>query len=307
MNLSDLLDVKAICDTGSMRRAAEIRAVSQPTLSRRIAQLEARIGTPLFGRAEGRSLPTDLALFIAERAGTIAVRGELLMREIRRVARGHDGVVRVGMGAGMQEVLVNPIVSRTAGRMPGVAIEFHAGSTRQLGDWLLEQSIDFALCAPVEPPPPQLEVVQQAEYTIAVVAHPTHPMFEGPPPEIRELFGYPLALPFTEPRYQALVRDIYGVDLTELPGRVMCSGYETILRLLSEPSLHFTAGPHFVFAREVAAGRLQVLARELPFRHIVAVQANCSAYPFPAVLAVRDIACEVLGSIPTDQSGGPDG
>jgi len=143
-----------------------------------------------------------------------------------------------------------------------------------------------------------LEVVQQAEYPIAIVAHPAHPMFQGPLPEIRELFDYPLALPFTEPRYESLVREAYGVELMELPGRVLCSGYETILRLLSEPSSHFAAGPCFVFEREVAAGRLRVLPRDLPFRHIVALQANRAAYPFPATLAVREIAGDVLAGIP---------
>lgn len=298
MNLSDLLDVKAVCDTGSIRRAAEVRGITQPTLSNRISQLESRLGVPLFDRSKGRSLPTDLALFISARAETVAARGDLLMREVRRLARGQDGVVRIGMGAGLEEVLVQPIVARTVARMPHVAVEFHAGSTRQLGDWLMAQKIDFALCAPVEPTPPKLEVVEQAEYTIAVVAHPAHPMFQGPPPEIRELFGYPLALPFTEPRYESLVREAYGVDLMELPGRVLCSGYETILRLLSEPSLHFTAGPCFVFDREVAAGRLRSLQRDLPFRHIVALQANRAAYPFPATLAVREIARDVLAGIP---------
>lgn len=299
MTLSDLLDVKAICDSGSMRRAAELRGITQPTLSSRIVQLEARLDAPLFDRSKGRSVPTDLALFIAARAEAIAARGDLLLREVRRLARGHDGVVRIGMGPGLEEFVVRPVVSRTAQQMPRVAVEFHAGSTRQLGEWLLDQRVDFAICAPVEPPHPRIEIVQQAAYRIVVVAHPAHPMFDGCPPEIRELFKYPLALPFTEPRYESLIRENYGVELQELAGRVLCSGYATILRLLGEPSLHFTAGPCFAFEREVAAGRLRVLDRELPFQHVVALQVSSSAYPFPSVLAVREIAREVLDAIPS--------
>jgi DNA-binding transcriptional LysR family regulator len=298
MNLSNLLDVKAICDTGSMRKAAEIRGVTQPTLSSRIAQLEASLGTSLFDRSRGRSRPTDLALFIAARAESVAVRGEVLMRQVRRLARAEDAVVRIGIGAGLEEVLVQPIVSRTSQRMPRVAIEFHAGSTRQLGDWLLEQKIDFAVCAPVEPAQSKIEVIEQAEYRIAVVARPEHPMFAAAPPEIHELFVYPLALPFTEPRYEALVREIYGIELMELPGRVSCTGYETIRRLLADPSPYFTAGPCFLFERELAAGRLRALSRELPFRHVMALQANRGAYPFPAVLGVRQITREALAAIP---------
>ncbi|MBK6350499.1 MAG: LysR family transcriptional regulator [Proteobacteria bacterium] len=37
MDVSDLLDIKAICDAGSYRKAAETLGVTQPTLSNRIA------------------------------------------------------------------------------------------------------------------------------------------------------------------------------------------------------------------------------------------------------------------------------
>mgnify|MGYP003403565181 CR=1 FL=1 len=44
MDVSDLLDIKAICDAGSYRKAAEALGVTQPTLSNRIAYLEGKLG-----------------------------------------------------------------------------------------------------------------------------------------------------------------------------------------------------------------------------------------------------------------------
>ena len=48
MDVSDLLDIKAICDAGSYRKAAEMLGITQPTLSNRIAYLEGKLGAQLF-------------------------------------------------------------------------------------------------------------------------------------------------------------------------------------------------------------------------------------------------------------------
>jgi len=288
MNLRDLIDVKAICETGSFRKAAALRGVTQPTLSNRVAHLESELGATLFDRSKGRSSPTDLARFIAGRAAAISARGEVLLQEISRVAKARDGLVRVGIGAAVGQMLIEPIVTRTASAMPRVGLEFHGGSTQQLAERLLQKTIDIAVCAAIEPVNKDLEAVQRVQVRNLVVANPAHPMFDGPAPEIRRLFEYPIALPFTEPRYHALVEQHYGVQLAELPGRVFCSGYEAILQLLRSSRQHFTAGPELAFRAEIDSGRLRALDRELPFRHVVIIYVNRTAYPFPAVAEVLE-------------------
>ena len=98
MNVRDLLDVRVICETGSLRKAATVLGITQPTLGNRIAHLEDQLGAPLFDRSRGQSRPTDLALFIAGRAETLSDEAKRLTREIRRVASGNTGLVRIGLG-----------------------------------------------------------------------------------------------------------------------------------------------------------------------------------------------------------------
>ena len=86
MNLRDLVDVKAICDAGSFRKAAASRGVTKPTLSNRIAHLEDQLGTVLFERSRGRSRPTEPARSIAARADGIAETASLLAGEISRTS-----------------------------------------------------------------------------------------------------------------------------------------------------------------------------------------------------------------------------
>mgnify|MGYP001764406463 CR=1 FL=1 len=118
MNARDFLDVKVICETGSLRKAAVALGISQPTLSNRIAHLEGQIGASLFKRRRGQSQPTELALFIAARAGTMADEAARLTREVKRLATGKTGVVRVGLVAAPARVFFPDIVLRMAERYP---------------------------------------------------------------------------------------------------------------------------------------------------------------------------------------------
>jgi hypothetical protein len=114
-------------------------------------------------------------------------------------------------------------------------------------------------------------------------------MFKGPPPGIREVFQYPVALPFLEPRYADFVRAHFGVDVETLSGRMLCSDFDVLARVTADAPHYFTAGPHFAFAAEIAAGRLRVLATKVPQKHRVLMHTNRTAFPLPAVGVVRDV------------------
>lgn len=295
MILRDLIDVKAICEAGSFRKASLLRGVTQPTLSNRIAHLEDQLGTPLFERGRGQSEPTALARFIAARARDLANDAEMLGREVERLATGQEGTVRIGCAPGPMRALAGGIVDAVSEALPRVALELVAGSTARLGGWLTSREIDIAICPTIEAEAPQVETVACAEAPIVVVASPGHQIFAGPAPTIAELLNtYPIALPPTEERYLQLVRHHFGIALDELPGRLMCSDYELLVRIVASGTRYFTAGPAFAFATDVAAGRLKLLDAALPFGHVVAVQINRDAHPFPAVGRVRDIVAGLL-------------
>ncbi|NBX66079.1 MAG: LysR family transcriptional regulator [Proteobacteria bacterium] len=57
MELTEIEDFLALARTGSFRRAAELRFITQPAFSRRIMAIEERMGTPLFDRSV---TPVDL-------------------------------------------------------------------------------------------------------------------------------------------------------------------------------------------------------------------------------------------------------
>jgi DNA-binding transcriptional LysR family regulator len=294
MNVRDLLDVRAICQSGSLRKAAAVLGITQPALSKRIAHLEDQLGAPLFDRSRGQSRPTELALFIAGRAEALSDEAARLTRETRRVASGDAGLVRIGLGPAPTRILLADIVAKINERWPSISLEMVSGHTAQLADGLVQRELDLLICPPLDVKHDAIASRPLLETEIVVVARPDHAMCAEPPPGIKELFRYPIATTFLEKRYLRILLDDYGIDLGAQVGRVVCSDIEMLVRIVTSSSRLFTAGPRFAFAAELDAGRLRVVEVDVPFKHIIHLHMDRDAYPLPAVTRVTEIILQAF-------------
>jgi DNA-binding transcriptional LysR family regulator len=303
MDLRDLLDVKAICEAGSFRKAAETLGVTQPTLSNRIAYLEDKLGAQLFEREHGRSRPTQLAEMISARAAAIGQDATLLTKDIRRVASGRTGVVRIGLGPAPSRTMLSKAVERITAEHPELSLALVFGSTSQLEQQLRDRDLDIVVCHTMAADTQVIQIEQEIEVENIVVAHPEHAMFKGPEPTLDQvILEYPMAIPVLEKRYVDIVSSRYGIDVTRLTGSVICSDFDLLLRLVMNRPWYFTAGPNFAFLPELASGRLRRLATPVPFKHRVAVHTNREALPLPAVANVQRIIRDVFPTILADRA-----
>lgn len=128
INLNDLRQIREfvqIANSGSISRAARVLGVAQPTLSRRLAALEAEVGSALLRRdthtmsltEAGRTLLADARelLALADRMG-----GRL--RRERETLRGHLRLVSV---VDVGQWVVSRVLSRFQRQHPQVTAELH--------------------------------------------------------------------------------------------------------------------------------------------------------------------------------------
>lgn len=299
MDLRDLLDVKAICDAGSFRKAAQALGVSQPTLSNRIAYLEGKLGAPLFERDHSRSRPTKLAEIIASRATGLGQDVALLSKDIARLAAGRTGIVRIGFGAAVGRILLDQVIALATARFPELSVSLVCyGDTKQLGEQLRNGDLDIVVCHPFDQTHASIAVEQEVEVGNVLVAHPQHAIFKGPEPSLRDIIlTFPLAITVLEKRYQDMALEILGIDVNHLRGSVMCSDFELLIRLVTTRPWYFTAGPEFAFAPELSSGKLRKLTTPVPFGHKIAIHTNRDALPLPAVAQVQQIVREVFAAL----------
>ena len=99
-----------------------------------------------------------------------------------------------------------------------------------------------------------------------------------------------------------MLRNDYGIDLNAQVGRVLCSDFEMLVRVVANSSRLFTAGPRFALSEEIAAGHLRVVNIDVPFKHIIQLHTNRDAYPLPAVTQVTDIIREAFADIRSSEA-----
>jgi DNA-binding transcriptional LysR family regulator len=301
VDLRDLLDVKAICDAGSFRKAAGLIGVSQPTLSNRIAYLEGSLGAPLFDRDRSRSRPTQLAEIIASRVTAIGQDTTLLVKEIARLASGRTGVVRIGFGSAPGRILLNDVVARITAQHPELSITLAFGSTSHLADQLLNRDLDIVVSSKFWHADPAILIEREIEVENIVVAHPKHAMFKGSEPDLSDVIRqHPAAITVLDEPHREIVQKTFGVDVNRLPRSVICSDFEMLIRLVTARPWYFTAGPVIAFAPELASGILRRMVRPVPFANRIAIHTNRDALSLPAVAhaqqVIRDVFTAILGT-----------
>lgn len=102
LSWDDLQLFLAVAEAGSLTAAARTLGIGQPTVTRRLAELEYRLGGSLFRRAVTGATPTELGVRLLEPARKMAEWAGEARRQAARVRTGPAGVVRVSappMGA----------------------------------------------------------------------------------------------------------------------------------------------------------------------------------------------------------------
>jgi DNA-binding transcriptional LysR family regulator len=297
LNVRDFLDVKVICDTGSLRKAAVVLGVTQPTLSNRIAHLEDQLGAPLFDRSHGPSQPTDLALFIARRAATMADEAGRLAEEAKRLASGKGGLIRIGVSPVPSRVMFPDIVISIANQFPNISLDVLSAPTNQLAEGLIDRKLDMIICPALEGTHPEVASEVLLETDIIVVARPGHPLCTDPPATIAGLFKYPIALPIAEKHYLDTVKRDYGIDIENLPGRILCSDPSMLASVLQKSERLFGAAPRFYFLPEIEAGLLRIVATPVPMGHTLYLHWNRDAFPLPALQRTQETIRKAFASL----------
>lgn len=145
MELRTLRYFLAICEAGNMSRAAERLHVTQPTLSRQVAELERELGCELLVRHSRSVEPTEEGLHLLGRATDIVALADLTEEEYRSGHESIAGEVRIACGEtrGMKSVAL--CVRRFRERYPHVRFCLHSGNAAYVLERLERGLDDFAV------------------------------------------------------------------------------------------------------------------------------------------------------------------
>ena len=145
VELRDLRLAVVISQHRSLRRAAEAIKIRQSTLSRRLRDLEYRLGAVLFERTNGGTRPTVAGLEFFELARRILDDTETAFRNLRSRSRGENGKLTLGVYASLATGNMRATLADYHRRFPEVDIHTLDGCHSRLIGALGRDAVDLAI------------------------------------------------------------------------------------------------------------------------------------------------------------------
>ena len=143
MKLHHFREVISISEQGSIRAAARSLQVTQPSLTRSLADLEREIGAPLFERRARGVVATPLG-------EAFVVRAESILQEVRRardemgqLCGSSIGTVTAGLSIAAHLALLPKVLSPFQKRYPDTKLHIMEGFYPTLGLGLRSGAVDF--------------------------------------------------------------------------------------------------------------------------------------------------------------------
>lgn len=145
LNLRQLEAFKAVMETGSVSHAAGILNVSQPAVSKLIANFERAIGFAAFDRGHGRLAPTPEASMLY----TVVERAFISVAQIEQsaidIGERRHGRLSVGVMPALSLGFIQEVASKFLADRPGVTMTLQARSSSKVIESLARQQLDLGI------------------------------------------------------------------------------------------------------------------------------------------------------------------
>ena len=145
MELRTLRYFLAVAREENMTEAANVLHVTQPTLSRQIADLERELGVTLFERTNRSCTLTSEGMRLRQRAEEILSLVEQAESDLSEDAGEISGVIRIGAGETQAMRFVLQVFADLHRDHPGVKVELYTGNADAVEERLERGLLDFAL------------------------------------------------------------------------------------------------------------------------------------------------------------------
>lgn len=136
----------AIVDGGGLTDGAALLSKSQPSLSRSVSLLEARLGVPLFHPHKRPLQATELGLRLAEEGRRILHASNAANEAVQSFRAGRAGAVRIGGTPVFMDGVIVPMVAAFQMQNPEVRIEQSYGYAPELTERIQNGTLDIAIC-----------------------------------------------------------------------------------------------------------------------------------------------------------------
>ncbi len=147
-DLTTLNLVLAIADTGSITRGAEREHLALAAASKRLSDLEARLGVPLFERRARGVEPTEAGRALVRHVRSLHAQLHALESEVVEFSRGIKGHLRVAATAGAISECLPPDLAAFSQAHPQIRISLEDLTSAEIQAAVAEGRVDVGIVVP---------------------------------------------------------------------------------------------------------------------------------------------------------------
>ena len=178
LDLTLMRSLLAVAEHGAITPAAVALHLTQPTLSRRIQQLEDELGTSLLLRSRKGVSLTEMGRLVVQEARVLVERWERMQDNLRAHENLDVGLVRVGGGATAVSFLLPEAIADFQRSHPGVRFVVKEAGSREVEADVVGEQLELGIVTlPIHPQwAGEVDVVPLASDHIVAVAATGHPL-----------------------------------------------------------------------------------------------------------------------------------
>jgi DNA-binding transcriptional LysR family regulator len=284
-DLNDLYYFVSVVDHGGFAAAGRALGLQKSKLSRRILQMEERLGVRLLNRSSRRFSVTDTGRRFYDRCVAMLVEAEAAEQVITQVRAEPRGVVRMSCTIGLLNFQFGALIAKFMVANP--AVEVHLESTNRPVD-VIAEGFDVAIRVRFPPLEPTGLVMRRLdEATQCLVASPA--LIRTPLSSPSDLSGLPSLDWLARPDHQWQLDHKDGRTVLIPHSPRLIGGDLTVLREAALAGVGVAQLPTFMIWKDIRAGHLiHVLPQWQPHSGIIHAVFPSRQGLLPSVRALLD-------------------
>ena len=216
LKLRDLTVLLTVARCGSMSKAATQLSVSQPAISKTIAEMEQLLGVRLLDRAPQGVTPTVFAEALLKRGATAFDELRQAIRDIEYLADPTAGDLRIGCSAVLAEGFVGKVINNLSELHPRVTFQLSAEESGAIYRAVEQRRVDLVVARLFNPVVDQhlaAEILYDERHIVAASAR--NPWTRRRGIQLEDLSDEPWVLPPPDSLTGAVVQEAF--DAVGLP------------------------------------------------------------------------------------------
>ena len=257
-DLNEMAIFAVVVGCGSFTKAADKLKLPKSTVSRKVSQLEKRVGVRLINRTTRNLKPTETGKLYYENCMKMLEQAEEADRIVNNMQSEPTGLLRISTPLAFGIPFFVDILKRFSHKYPKVNLEI-ISDNKALD--MLDEEIDIAFrIGPLEDS--SLVARNLGTARLSLCATPEYLAEHGVPQSIEDLSEHNC---ITHPEFEWVLQKKHNAEAPNIVSRMVANDVEMI-RMLVLDNYGIGALPQLLIADDVRAGKLKLLLQDTPFQ-----------------------------------------